>query len=473
MATDLVRACVRRLGRLHGRFEDAFGRCEARRHAVDYVRGLLLAEGRKSVEPMALRFTVTAAGKPPTQNEVLTMQRFLTASPWEAGEVMRELQAVFAEEFAGAAKDSPIGVVGIIDESGFAKKGTESVGVQRQWCGRLGKEENCQVGVFLVGSTPAATLLLDHQLYLPQTWAGDARRRKKTRVPPKLEFLTKPQIAAELLRRTRAAGKVQFDWVTADEAYGSNGMFLDALEADEQRYVVEVPVSTTVWTIDPAMQVPTKGPGPGRPTSQPLRDGVTTVCQTIAALDESAWTNLCLREGAKGPVTFAFARVRVWAVRHRKAGPPIWLVARKSLTDPREVKYYVSNADETTPLATLALVGGQRWRVEEFFLEAKSELGLAHYEARSWTSWHHHVALVALAHLYLVQTKQDLKRDVPELTLPMAIRLVKAALEQPTLTVETAERLTEYHLARNQIAKKSHRKSWLKRHKDIQAKPLL
>ena len=205
------------------------------------------------MEPMALLFG-GPAGDPSdiSQNIVLAWQRFLTVSPWEAGDVQQELQAVFNEEFVPTASGSPIGTIGVIDGSGFVKRGTESVGVQRQWCGRLGKQENCQVGVFLLGATPGGTALLDHQLYLPETWAKDMARRKKTRVPPDITFQTKPQIAAALLARS----SVRFDWVTADEEFGRDGGFLDALEQAHQRYLLEVPADTTVWAEKPLRQTP-------------------------------------------------------------------------------------------------------------------------------------------------------------------------------------------------------------------------
>ena len=177
-------AAAARLLNLHQRFAPCFGRRECREHSLGYLHGLLLAGGRKSVEPMALRFGGATDDQPKIdQNIVLAWQRFLTVSPWEAQDVQQELQAVFNEEFVPTASRWPIGTVGVIDGSGFVKRGTESVGVQRQWCGRLGKRENCQVGVFLLGATPGGTALLDHQLYLPERWAKDKARRKKTARP--------------------------------------------------------------------------------------------------------------------------------------------------------------------------------------------------------------------------------------------------------------------------------------------------
>jgi len=442
-----LRAAAARLQRLHGRFAPCFGRRECQEHSLGYLRGLLLAEGRKSVEPMAMVFGGPSQLEPQIrQSIVLAWQRFLTVSPWEAQAVEQEIQAVFNEEFVSTAREWAIGTVGVIDGSGFVKHGSESVGVQRQWCGRLGKKENCQVGVFLLGATPAGTALLDHQLYLPQEWAEDAARRKKTRVPAEVTFQTKPQIAAALVARST----VGFDWVTADEEFGRDGAFLDALEQGQQRYLLEIPCDTTVWAEKPMRRTPD--------------ELVWQVRQLAATLPAKAWQIIKLREGAKGPLAFEFARLRVWSVRHRHAGPPLWLLIRRSLERVPEVKYYLSNAEPDTPLRPMAQVTGVRWRVEEFFEDGKGQLGMAQYEARSWTSWHHHMSLLALAHLFVTQTRRDLKRKSPELTLDMAMRLLRSALPRPQLSLKDAEDLVDYHLARNRQATESHRKRWLAKH---------
>jgi len=450
MDTIELRAAAGRLYKLHGRFAPCFGRRECQEHSLGYLRGLLLADGRKSVEPMALVFAGPSQSEAEIErSNVLAWQRFLTVSPWEAQDVQREIQAVFNEEFVPTAGEWAIGTVGVIDGSGFVKRGSESVGVQRQWCGRLGKKENCQVGVFLLGATPAGNALLDHQLYLPEAWAADAARRKKTRVPEEITFQTKPQIAAALVSRCTVA----FDWVTADEEFGRDGAFLDALEERHQCYLVEIPCNTTVWTEKPMRQTPD--------------ESVRQVRHLAATLPARAWQTIKLREGAKGPLAFEFARVRVWSVRHRRAGPPVWLLIRRTLERVPEVKYYLSNAKPDTPLRPMALVTGVRWRVEEFFEDAKGQLGMAQYEARSWTSWHHHMSLVALAHLFVTQTRRDLKGKDSELTLDMAMQLLRAALPRPQLSLEDAEELVEYHQARNRQAKESHRKRWLAKHLKI------
>jgi SRSO17 transposase len=231
-------------------------------------------------------------------------------------------QAVFADNLVPTAAASPIGVVGVIDESGFAKKGNHSAGVGRQFNGRLGKQDNCQVGVFLVGVTPGGTALLDHQLYLPEDWCEPAKacgdRRQKVPIPKSVSFQTKPQIAAGLICQTMALDAMSLDWITADEAYGQNGEFLDEVERLELRYVVEVPVDTTVWTKDPTPSVPADS-GRGRMPTKPSRESVASVAATASSLGPDSWRVLNLGQGAKGPLAYEFAAIRVWAVRHGEA----------------------------------------------------------------------------------------------------------------------------------------------------------
>src|SRR5208337_2627782 len=261
MTREEVRAAAKRVVQWHERFAGLFGRKEPQWHSLIYLKGLMSNEKRKSVEPIALQFARGRNGAPARQNGVVAMQEFLTRSPWEASDVFQEIQAVFAEELVPTTAAWPLGVVGVIDESGFEKAGTESVGVARQWCGRLGTTENCQVGVFLLGVTPGGVAALDTQLFLTEERAADREHRKKTHVPKEIKFQTKPQIAAEMIRRTRAAGKVKLEWIIADSLYGASGDFLDALEAMPQQYMVEVKKNTLVWTVDPAT-LPGRTPGP-------------------------------------------------------------------------------------------------------------------------------------------------------------------------------------------------------------------
>jgi SRSO17 transposase len=404
MTPDDVRAAAEQLVEFHERFAPLFGKDQAQDHASDYLKGLMVCPERKSVEPIALLVG---------HGDVSGLQKFLGVGPWAYDDVMAEAQSLFVDELVPSAAGSPVGTVGVIDESAFAKKGTHSAGVARQHNGRLGKEDNCQVGVFLIGVTPAGSALLDHQLFLPEPWCEPTRlakdRRAKAHIPEGLPFRTKPRIAAELVRDVAVLGTVALDWVVADDEYGRAGHFLDALEALEQRYVLEVPVTTAVWTADPASCVP-ESSGRGRKPTNPARDAVRTVGVLAAELPGSAWRALQVRDGALGPLVFEFAAVRVWGMRHRKPGPSAWLLIRRSLGEDPEFRYYVSNAGAETLLSTLALVACTRCRVEEFFEDCKSYLGMTQYETRSYVGWHHHMTLVGLAHLFVTLARRRLRK---------------------------------------------------------------
>jgi SRSO17 transposase len=461
MTPDDVRAAAEQLVDFHERFALLFGKAQAQDHAFDYIKGLMVCPERKSIEPIALNVG---------HGDVSGLQKFINSAPWQYDEVQAEAQSLFADELVPSAAGSPVGVVGVVDESAYTKKGIHSAGVARQHNGRLGKEDNCQVGVFLIGVTPSGSALLDHRLFLPEDWCAPTReakgRRAEAHIPEGLPFRTKPRIAAELIRDVAVLGTVTLDWVVADEEYGRAGHSLDELESLEQRYVVEVPVTTAVWTADPAGCIPAYS-GRGRVPRRPARDAVRTVAALAAELPASAWRALQVREGAIGPLVFEFAAVRVWSMRHRKPGPPAWLLIRQSLGEKPELKYYISDAGEETPLSTLALVACTRCQVEGFLEDCKSYLGMAQYETRSYIGWHHHMTLVGLAHLFVTLTRKRLKKKTPELTLDRTVRLLEAALGEPELKLERATALVEYHLRRNEAARKSHAKTWRAKHRGI------
>jgi SRSO17 transposase len=405
MTPDDVRAAANQLVKFHERFAPLFGKEQAQDHAYDYVKGLMICPERKSIEPIAL-----LVGR----GDVSGLQKFVNSAPWQYDDVQAELQAAFDDDLVPSANGSPAGVVGVIDESAFAKKGVHSAGVARQHNGRLGKEDNCQVGVFLIGVTPAGAALLDHRLYLPKPWCEDTpearQRREKAHVPEDVTFRPKARIAAELVRDVAVLGQTTLDWVVADEEYGKAGHFHNAMDELGQRYVVEVPVTTTVWTVDPATCVPAPGARGRKPTA-PTREGVLSVAAVAAGLPAGAWQALKVREGSVGPLVFEFAAVRVWAMRDQKPGPPVWLLIRRSMEEAPEVKYYISNGDAGTTVNVMALVACSRFRVEEFFEACKSYLGMAQYETRSYVGWHHHMALVAVAHLFVTLTRVRLKKS--------------------------------------------------------------
>jgi SRSO17 transposase len=404
MTPDDVRATAEQLVHFHDRFAPLFGKAQAQDHAYDYIKGLMVCPERKSIEPIALLVG---------HGDVSGLQKFVAAAPWAYDDVMAEAQSLFAEGLAPSAAGSPVGVVGVIDESAFSKKGTHSAGVARQHNGRTGKEDNCQVGVFLIAVAPAGSALIDHQLFLPESWCAATSeandRRDRAHIPEDVAFRTKPRIAAELVRNVAVLGQVELDWVVADDEYGRAGHLLDELELLEQRYVLEVPVTTAFWTTDPAGCVPEYS-GRGRKPTNPARDAVRTAGVLAAELPAGSWQAFQVREGAVGPLVFEFAAVRAWGMRHRRPGPPCWLLIRRSLGTEPEFRCYVSNADGETPLSTLALVACTRCRVEEFFEDCKSYLGMTQYETRSWVGWHHHMTLVGLAHLFVMLARERLRK---------------------------------------------------------------
>jgi SRSO17 transposase len=406
MTPDDVRAAAEQLVDFHERFALLFGKEQAQDHAYDYIKGLMTCPERKSIEPIALLVG---------HGDVSGLQKFVGAAPWAYDDVMAEAQALFVDELVPSAAGSPIGTVGVIDESAFTKKGSHSAGVARQHNGRLGKEDNCQVGVFLIGVTPGGSALLDHRLFLPEAWCAATReakqRRRRAHIPEDITFRTEPQIAARLIRDVAALGQVGLDWVVGDSEYGRAGHLLDELEALGQRYVLEVPKSWVFWTADTVASIPEYS-GRGRKPGAPRREAARTVLEIANELPASAWRALQVREGTVGPLVFEFAAIRVRGIRHRKPGPPSWLLIRRSLGAEPELKFYVSNGDAETPVSTLALVACTRCRVEEFLEDCKSYLGMTQYETRSWVGWHHHMTLVGLAHLFVALVRRRLQKKL-------------------------------------------------------------
>ena len=390
-----------RLADFHRRFAPLFGRPEARRRGEQYLRGLVVQQtDRRNAENLA----EAIPGATPR-----ALQRFLTEAPWEAEAVVAALQAYAAERLT--APDA----VFVLDETGFPKQGSKSVGVARQYCGALGKIANCQVGVFVAYTSPLGTALVDHRLYLPEQWTGDPARRAAAGVPAAVGFQTKAELGLAMLRQARARGHLPGRWVTADEAYGQVPSFRDALDAEGWRYVLEVPLPTPVFAETATAALPA-WTGRGRPPSKARLADDAHPAQPIAALmaAEAGWRALTVAEGAQGPRIYHYAAHRVRESRGRLPGRACWLVLRRN-PDGTEPKAYLSNAPHDTPLLQLATVGAQRWAIETAFQQAKGEAGLDEYEVRGWVGWHHHITLVLLATAFLLTIQQEWGGDaVPD-----------------------------------------------------------
>ena len=387
----------------HRQFEDCFYRREQRHWSAVYLCGQVSNVDRKTIEPMLLDLLG------PDRNAVRAVQEFIGAGQWEALELIRRHQELVARSLG-----HPHGVV-IVDGSGFPKQGEHSAAVAWQYCGRLGKVANCQEGVFVAYHSPLGSTFLNGRLYLPEDWFDRAHqaRWRECGIPDNTRFRTEPELALDMVCDLVARDVLPFRWVTCDEHFGRNPGFLDGVAALGKWYFAEVPRNIHVWLHTPAVEP--AGPGVlGRPRvrtrvrldappAQGLRD-------LAARLPKTKWHHLTIQEGSKGPLVADFAWLRVTTVRNCLPGPRVWAIFRRSLTEPAETKYYLSNAPVGIAPRTMADMSGQRWPIETLFEEAKGEVGMDHYETRTWVGWHHHMAQTFLAHHFLMQVRAQLKK---------------------------------------------------------------
>jgi SRSO17 transposase len=400
LSPEQVAGLAEDLVQYHGEFGELFWRREQRHWALKYLQGLLLPGVGKSAERVALTIP---------NGIVRDVQRFLGAGAWDDAAILAKHATLVAESLGDAA-----GVL-IVDGTDFPKKGKHSAGVARQYCGATGKVDNCQAAVFVAYASRHGHTLLDRRLYLPPEWfeASSQARWRRCAIPEGTVFRTKLQLAWEMIEQLQAQDAVPFSWLLCDEAFGSSHEFLGRLEGAGLRYLADVPVSTLVWPERPATEVPA-AKSMGRP---PSRERVVAgepapvrVDWLAKQLPRSAWRTDQVKAGEKGPIRARFAFVRAVAARDQLPGPDLWVVFRRSLSDPAELKVFLSNAPAETPKAELVRLSGRRWPIETCFEEAKHNLGMAQYQTRSWRGWHHHMTLVILAHHFLVRLRLRHKR---------------------------------------------------------------
>ena len=353
------------------RFASLFHRREPREQCAKYLRGLVASVERKNGWQLA----EVVGDETPDRT-----QRLLYQDQWDADEARDILQELVKETFGEGEG------IGIVDESGFLKKGTHSVGVKRQYSGTAGKVENCQIGTFLSYATCRGHVFLDRRLYLPEEWSTDQTRRAQAKVPEDVRFQTKPEQAAEMLEHAWGQG-IPMRWVVGDEVYGESVPLRDTIRANQRLYVLAVRSDTQVWV----RHAPGVTPA-GR---------LSTVATAVARWPESQWQRLVVAEGEKGPRIYDWACQRVLESRDGYFGPPAWLLARRSVSDATEIAYYLAHASTDTPLLTLAQVASSRYTVEQCIEEAKGETGLDEYEVRYWHSWYRHITLSMMAHAWL------------------------------------------------------------------------
>jgi len=381
-------------------FGDCFGRVEPREHLRTYVEGQLSDLPRKSIEPIAL-----AAGIPPR-----TLQQFLSAAKWQEGMMRDRLQEIVARDHA-----HPL-AVGVFDETSCPKKGEQTPGVKRQYCGATGKTDNCVVSVHLAYATPDAFhALLDGELFLPEDWAADRQRCRAAGVPDDMVHRPKWRIALELLDRAVANG-VRFPWVTFDEGYGQAPEFLHALDDRGQWYVAEVPRCFTGWCRKPALLHKEHHPRDrmGRPrtfprlaANAPAASAVRDLLRHSPAFTKQPWQTFHVKDTAKGPAVWRVKMAPLLLKRNGLPTRPHWLVVARNVLDEEEVKYFVSNAPPGTPLEVILHVAFSRWPVERCFQDQKTELGMDHFEVRNYPAVIRHLAITAVTFLFLSRMLRD------------------------------------------------------------------
>ena len=354
---------------LHERIAGRFGRRESRQRALAYLQGLLGPVERKNGWQLA-----EYAGDATPDG----VQRLLATYRWDADGVRDDLREYVVEHLG-----DPEAVL-VVDETGFLKQGSKSVGVQRQYSGTAGKVDNCQIGVFLAYGSRRGRTFLDRELYLPQTWAGDGERRREAGVPEGVAFHTKGQLARVMIARALAAG-VPFGWVAGDTVYGNDRRLRRWLEERELPYVLAVKNN------EPLCAATEGGSAP------------VAARRLAQSIPDDQWQRLSAGEGSKGPRLYDWGRVSIGPRPEQDQGH--WLLVRRNITDPEDMAYYVCFGAAEVALTELVRVAGTRWIIEDAFKEAKQEVGLDEYEVRRWTGWYRHITLALLVHAFLAVTR--------------------------------------------------------------------
>ena len=416
-----IETMAKELVSFHQCFHDAYGRIEHHRLGLAYLSGLMSNAEAKSVEPIALEFL--------DKKSVRSMQMFMKNFRWDHEAMQRTHQQMLSALIA-----SPEGMI-TIDPSDFAKKGKESVGVARQYCGALGKVENCQSGVFVGYCSDKGYGLLNCRLYMPESWFSKEQqdRRKANLVPDDLVFETKQQIALKLIDEVVATGCFPARWIGADAAFGADIDFLDALPK-QFAYFAAIKSDTRVFTKKPRIALPPyKGRG-RRPSfakimpGQPKPKSVSQIAQS----SRLAWKPVVIAEGAKGPIIAKVAAIRVYLSRDGlPAGDRKWLFFRQNSDG--EIKYAVCNAPKQTSVAELVKASTMRWPIEQCFQEGKGQVGMDCYEHRSWPAWHRHMTYVFLALHFMLRIRLRFKKNA----------FADGALGSQNTIVDTSSKISE------------------------------
>src|SRR5512135_2349439 len=398
VSPEILEGMLKRLETFVEPFAEALDEPAQRRHALEYTTGLLSDLKHKTGEAIAYLHDQKRQG----------IQKFIGHVPWDH----QPLFATLADQ-VGEQLGEPDAVL-VFDPSGFPKKGPKSVGVARQWCGRLGKVDNCQVGVYMAYVSHKEHAIVDMRLYLHEEWAKDRGRREEAGVPKAVSFQTRHELALEMLKG--CGGRLPHTWVAGDDELGRPSGFRQELRTHNERYLLAVPSNLLIRDIEVA---PPEYSGRGRHPKVPF----ARLDRWCGALPESAWTRIEVRDGAKGPLVIDAVKRRIEARTETGGTGPdelLFLTRERQADNTYKHDYYFSNADPGTPLKEVARVAKAEHRIEECLERAKGEAGLADYQVRTWIAWHHHQTLSLLAAWFLNQETRRGKNPDPGADLPAA-----------------------------------------------------
>jgi SRSO17 transposase len=380
----------------HEQFQDCFSRQEPRNNFYQYMAGQLSQLERKSIEPIALNVK---------DAKVRAMQFFVSNVIWDEDKIMSKYRSMVKEDLG-----DPDGTL-IFDESGFVKKGSESSGVARQYCGTIGKVENCQVGVFAGYASRYGYCLLGNRLFIPEKWFSEdfAHRREKCKFPQSLQFKTKPQLAVELLQEISRQNTVSFRYVAADSIYGNSPEFIKAVEdIVGVTYMVSMPSNVLCWLKRPVIQDKQyryKGRLKSKKVLKTPDHKPISFEAHAKKINKYFWYRRKVSEGTKGPIEYEFTKKRVVLAKDGLPEKEVWLLIRRTLDAEPKYSYFICNAPATCRLKLLVWLSGIRWAIEQCFEEAKTEIGMDHYEVRKLPGWVHHMMTCMLAHFFLWHIK--------------------------------------------------------------------
>jgi SRSO17 transposase len=403
----------------HAAFHDCFSRSEPRERFFEYMVGQFSPLERKAIEPIALQVE---------GGNVRGMQRCLSDVVWDEAQMLRTYHRLVAEDLG-----DPYGVL-IFGETSFPKKGKDSAGVARQYCSAQGKVENCQVGVFAAYASRHGYALIDKRLFMPEPWFTDAYavRRSKCKVPEELRFQTKPQLAVAILQNMTREGILPFKYIVADCLYDRNPDFLDAVDACVGvTSLVAIPADTRCW-VQPPWPEERSDQSSGAVRSGVLGDAKPLTVEALAhSLNPSFWYRWQVSAGTNGPIEYEFTKKRVTLCKDGLPSRTVWLVIKRTLGATPACYYYISNAPVGTPLRTFVWLSSLCWAIEQCFEEAKTELGMDHYEVRKYPGWHHHMLSCMLAHFFLWRLQIRLGEKSPSACCLAGKDFVRGRLPPP------------------------------------------